>query len=106
MLRLVGRRLQASHHYSDPAADPAVAGAVLGIAARLLSAPDENETHELMAPIIDGAKELNFSMSYQFRRLSGTSYPLRAILLTSRQDRGAFQRMGQRIANQGFSRVA
>ncbi|QFQ98377.1 TniQ family protein [Streptomyces phaeolivaceus] len=101
-----GRRRQASHHYSDPAADPAVAGAVLGIAARLLSAPDENETHELMAPIIDGAKERNFSMSYQFRRLSGTSYPLQAILLTSRQDRGAFQRMGQRIEGQGFRRLA
>ncbi|MFE7424352.1 TniQ family protein [Streptomyces sp. NPDC057545] len=99
------RRRQASHHYSDPPADPAVAGAVLGIAARLLSAPDENETHELMAPIVDGAKERNFSMSYQFRRLSGTSYPLQAILLTSRQDRGAFQRMGQRIESKGFSRL-
>ncbi|MFE5730365.1 hypothetical protein ACFQ7A_05550 [Streptomyces sp. NPDC056528] len=100
-----GRRRQASHHYSDPAADPAVAGAVLGIAARLLLAPDENEAHELMAPIIDGAKERNFSMSYQFRRLGGASYPLQAILLTSRRDRGAFQRMGQRIESKGFSRL-
>ncbi|MFJ3701617.1 MULTISPECIES: TniQ family protein [unclassified Streptomyces] len=99
------RRRQASHHYSDPAADPAVAGAVLGIAARLLSAPDENETHELMAPIIARAKVQNFSMSYQFRRLNGTSYPLQAILLTSRQDHGAFQRMGQRIETQGLRRI-
>ncbi|MFC8793073.1 TniQ family protein [Streptomyces cinereoruber] len=101
-----GRRRQASRHYSDPPADPAVAGAVLGIAARLMSAADENETHEVMAPIIDGAKERNFSMSYQFRRLSGTSYPLQAILLTSRRDRGAFQRMGQRIESKGFRRLA
>ncbi|WP_030220869.1 hypothetical protein [Streptomyces bikiniensis] len=78
---------------------------MLGIAARLMSAADENETHEVMAPIIDGAKEPNFSMSYQFRRPSGTSYPLQAILLTSRRDRGAFQRMGQRIESKGFRRL-
>ncbi|MER7988200.1 hypothetical protein ABTY53_21835 [Streptomyces noursei] len=78
---------------------------MLGIAAQLKSALDENETYEVMALIIDGAKERNFSMSYQFRRLSGTSYPLQAILLTSRQDRGAFQRMGERIVSKGFSRL-
>ncbi|WP_078968936.1 TniQ family protein [Streptomyces sp. MMG1522] len=100
-----GRRRQASHHYSNPAADPAVAGAVLGIAAKLLAAPDENETHEVMAPIIDRAKERNFSMSYQFRSFGGSSYPLQAILLTSRRDRGALQRMEQRIESKGFSRL-
>jgi hypothetical protein len=100
-----GQRRQASHHYTDPAADPAVAGAVLGIAARLLSALDENETDQLMAPIIAGAKGQNLSMSHQFRRLSGTSYPLQAVLLTSRQDYGAFQRIGQRIENQGLRRI-
>ncbi|MCQ0023342.1 hypothetical protein M4914_10555 [Streptomyces somaliensis DSM 40738] len=99
-----GRR-QASHHYSDPAADPAVAGAVLGIAAQLLSAPDENATHEVMVPIINRAKERIFSMSYQFRSFGGSSYPLQAILLTSRRDRGAFQRMEQRIESKGFSRL-
>ncbi|WP_256726155.1 hypothetical protein [Streptomyces sp. MNU77] len=100
-----GRRRQASHHYSDPAVDPAVAGAVLGIAAKLLAAPDENETHEVMVPIIDRAKERNFSMSYQFRSFGGSSYPLRAILLTSRRDRDALQRMEQRIESKGFSRL-
>ncbi|MFB8025335.1 MULTISPECIES: hypothetical protein [unclassified Streptomyces] len=100
-----GRRRQASHHYSDPAADPAVAGAVFGIAAKLLAALDENETHEVMAPIIDGAKERNFSMSYQFRSFGGSSYPLQAILLTSRRDRDALQRMEQRIESKGFSHL-
>ncbi|MFF5451416.1 hypothetical protein ACFY40_09280 [Streptomyces sp. NPDC012950] len=49
-----GRRRQGPHHYGDPAADPAVAGTVLG---------------------------------------------------TSRRDRGAFQRMEQRIESKGFSRL-
>lgn len=100
-----GKQRRASHHYSDPPADPVVAGAVFGIAVRLLSAPDETEAHELMAPITDGAKGRDVSVGYQVRRLSGTSYPLRVVLRTSRQDRSAFQRMGQRIEDQGLSRV-
>ncbi|MFF4249107.1 hypothetical protein ACFYY2_32260 [Streptomyces sp. NPDC001822] len=101
----IGKQRRASHHYSDPSADPVSGGAVFGIAARLLSVSDEIAAHEAMAPIIDGAKVRDFSVGYQLRRLSGISYPLRVVLRTSRQDRSAFQRMGQRIEDQGFSRI-
>ncbi|MFJ7998720.1 TniQ family protein [Streptomyces sp. NPDC096310] len=101
----IGKQRRASHHYSDPSADPVSGGAVFGIAARLLSASDEIAAHEAMAPIIDGAKDRDFSVGYQFRSLNGASRPLRVVLRTSRQDRSAFQRMGQRIEDQGISRI-
>ncbi|MFJ8938494.1 hypothetical protein ACIRL0_22695 [Streptomyces sp. NPDC102365] len=101
----IGKQRRASHHYSDPSADPVSGGAVFGIAARLLSASDEFAAHEAMAPIIDGAKGRDFSAGYQFRSLSGTSHPLRVVLRTTRQDKSALQRMGQRIEDQGLSRM-
>ncbi len=100
-----GKQRRASHHYSDPSADPVSGGAVLGIAARPLSASDEIEAHEAMAPIIDGAKGRDLSVGYQFRSLSGISHPLLVVLNTSRKDKGAYQGMGQRIEGQGLMRI-
>ncbi|MFJ3963127.1 TniQ family protein [Streptomyces sp. NPDC090036] len=102
---LIGKQRRASHHFSDPSADPVVAGAVFGIAARLLSAPDETAGHEAMAPIIARTRGVENVVGYQLRALNGLSRPASVVLLAVRQDKGAFARMGQRIEAQGLSRV-
>ncbi|MET9660347.1 TniQ family protein [Streptomyces sp. NPDC006510] len=101
----IGKQRRASHHYSEPSADPVVAGAVFGIAARLLSAPDEISGHEAMAPIIDKTRRVENVVGYQFRALNGLSRPASVVLLAVRQDKGAFARIGQRIEDQGFRRL-
>jgi hypothetical protein len=90
----------------DPLEDESLRGYLLRLAHRYGASPSEIAAHEAMAPIIDGAKSRDFSVGYQFRSLSGTSHPLRVVLRTSRQDKSAFQRMGQRIEDQGLSRIS
>lgn len=54
-------------------------GAVLGIAERLLDAPDEEQARELMLPLIHQASRVDQALSIYLRREAWVSFPLRIV---------------------------
>ncbi|GHF91970.1 TniQ family protein [Streptomyces filamentosus] len=68
-----------SRPFTDPPLDPFLMGAVLGIAERLLGAPDEEQARELMLPLIHQASRVDQALSIYLRREAWVSFPLRIV---------------------------
>ncbi|QFQ98375.1 TniQ family protein [Streptomyces phaeolivaceus] len=68
-----------SRPFTDPPLDPFLMGAVLGIAERLLDAPDEEQARELMLPLIHQASCVDQALSIYLRREAWVSFPLRIV---------------------------
>ncbi|WP_282689855.1 MULTISPECIES: TniQ family protein [unclassified Streptomyces] len=68
-----------SRPFTDPPLDPLLMGAVLGIAERLLDAPNEERARELMLPIIHQASRVDQALSIYLRREAWVSLPLRIV---------------------------
>ncbi|MFC8793068.1 TniQ family protein [Streptomyces cinereoruber] len=68
-----------SRPLTDPPLDPFLMGAVLGIAERLLDAPDEEQARELMLPLIHQASRVDQALSIYLRREAWVSFPLRIV---------------------------
>jgi hypothetical protein len=54
-------------------------GAALGIAERLLDAPDEEQARELLLPLIHQASRVDQALSIYLRREAWVSFPLRVV---------------------------
>ncbi|SEB79336.1 TniQ protein [Streptomyces sp. 2224.1] len=68
-----------SRPFTDPPLDPLLMGAVLGIAERLLDAPDEEQARELLLPLVHQASRVDQALSIYLRREAWVSFPLRIV---------------------------
>ncbi|MEI7030927.1 TniQ family protein [Streptomyces pratensis] len=68
-----------SRPFTDLPLDPLLMGAVLGIAERLLDAPDEEQARELVLPLIHQASRVDQALSIYLRRAAWVSFPLRIV---------------------------
>jgi hypothetical protein len=69
--------------YTDPPDDPVATGAVLEIADRILSTPDEEAAAQFLVPLSNEAKRIHQPLSYALRSPRNASIPLRVVLAYS-----------------------
>ena len=69
-----------SRIYTIPPESPLASAAVLGIAERLLAAPDEETANEALKGVIERSNGVGSRLGYQFRSTRRASVPFRATL--------------------------
>ncbi|GAA3002862.1 TniQ family protein [Streptomyces fulvorobeus] len=78
-LRVRPGKKHSSRPLTDPPLDPLVMGAALGVAERLLDAPDEEQAREFLLPLIHQASRVDQALSIYLRREGWVSFPLRIV---------------------------
>lgn len=69
----------------DSAGKPLASAAVLGIAERLLAAPDEETANEALKGVIERSNRASANLGYQFRSTRRASVPFRVALRCDRR---------------------